>query len=87
MYSFIMAEAGTSDDVWNWFCAARELRTAIGIVEDTAAALARLILDTTWDAEGVRALQDALSAMQLASEHELGELHVRAAELDRAGVL
>ncbi|CAH0203294.1 hypothetical protein SRABI76_02072 [Microbacterium oxydans] len=87
MHSFFMAEASTSDDVWTWFCAARELRTAIEIVEDASAVLAGLVVDTAWEADGVRALQDRIVALRVAAEHELGELQIRSDELDRAGVL
>lgn len=86
MYSFTMAEAGTSDDVWNWFCATREVRAAIDATEEVAAALAVLVHDTHWESDGVRALHRLIVSLQEGCEGVADALHVRAAELERVVV-
>lgn len=70
MHSLMNTETGAVDDTWARLAALRELRAAMGALEDAGALLVGLIEDTRWRSDGVRALQESLEEMQrLASGH------------------
>ncbi|WEK61291.1 MAG: hypothetical protein P0Y60_00605 [Candidatus Microbacterium colombiense] len=85
MYSFMLAESGSSDQFWNWFLATREVGRALTAVEEAAGGLRALVAASEWHADGVRALHDLLRGLQSRAETTMGELHVRAWELSRMG--
>jgi hypothetical protein len=85
MYSFAIADAGSSDEMWAWFQAGQSLAAAIDAFEAAGAALVSLTADTEWASDGVRALHQKLVDAQASGEVEIGRLHTRSSELDSAG--
>lgn len=84
MYSFTTAESWSSDGLWSWFLAGREVSAALDAVEQAAGALLDLAADADWKAEGVRALHELLLDLQRRAEAVMAELHVRGWEIERA---
>lgn len=60
MHPLMRSETGTVDDPWARLAAIRELRSAMGSLDDACAALVGLVADTNWQSDGVRALHELL---------------------------
>lgn len=85
MYSFAIAEAGASNQLWAIFQAGRELRAAVAALDDAGGSLLTLSTDTQWHSDGMRALQRKLDEFAGRTSAESGEVRDRAHEVERAG--
>lgn len=85
MYSFAMAGAGSSEALWAWFAARREIESAIAALDEAAAALVALVADSDWQSDGVRALHALLSDLRSRASAQIASLSERARELERVG--
>ena len=87
MYSFVNTQSIGSDALWSWSSARRELDDALHTLDDAGAALVGLIDDSDWRSDGVRALNEVLSRVRQTVRVEVGQLRMRAGELDAAVVV
>lgn len=85
MYSFAIAGAGSSDALWAWIVARREIESAIAALDEAGAALLTLVADSDWQSDGVRALHALLSDLRSRASAELASLFERERELERIG--
>ena len=86
MYSFAIAGAGSSEALWAWFAARREIESAIAALDDADTALLTLVADSDWQSDGVRALHALLSDLRSGASLELAGLSERKRELERIGI-
>ncbi|KJQ52861.1 hypothetical protein [Microbacterium sp. SA39] len=86
MYSFTQAEAFSPDGLSAWFSARQEIDAAIGALESAGVALMRLVDDSDWQSDGVRALHEQLRQFQSRAGVELGSLQARESEVEAVGV-
>ena len=86
MYSFAIAGAGSSEALWAWFAARREIESAIADLDDAVVALLALVADSDWQSEGLRALHTLLSELRSRASAELASLFERERELERIGI-
>ncbi|WP_223622992.1 hypothetical protein [Microbacterium sp. EST19A] len=82
MHPLMNIETGTVDDAWARLAALRELRAAMGALEDAGASLVGLVDDTTWRSDGVRALHELLEEMQRLASGHLFTLRAKTWELE-----
>lgn len=85
MHSFTIAGGGSSDALWAWFAARREIESAIASLDEAGAALVTLVADSDWQSEGVRALHELLSGLRALTSAEIASLSEREWELERIG--
>lgn len=86
MYSFAIAEAGSSDQLWAWFQARGAVGDAIEALESAGGALLSLTADTEWHSQGVAALHRKLADFQDRAALETARLHNRESELASMGI-
>lgn len=86
MYSFAIAGSGSSEALWAWFAARREIESAIAALDDAGVALPALVADSRWQSEGLRALHALLSDLRARASGELASLSERKRELERIGI-
>lgn len=82
MYSFAIAEAWSSDEMWAWFCIGGELRDAVAALEAAASELLPLTVDTEWRSRGIEALHERLADLRARTALDIGELALRRSEVD-----
>ncbi|WP_102193504.1 hypothetical protein [Microbacterium aurantiacum] len=85
MYSFAIAGAGSSEALWAWIAARREIESATAALDVAVAGLQTLAEDSDWQSDGVRALHALLSDLRSRASAELASLFERERELERIG--
>ncbi|WP_309104020.1 hypothetical protein [Microbacterium sp.] len=83
MYAIDIAQTGSSEALWAWFAAGREVDEALSELDAAGAALVPLVAETDWHADGVRALHTLLEDLRRQTESERGRLSARQWELER----
>ncbi|MFY9714511.1 MAG: hypothetical protein WAK00_13650 [Microbacterium sp.] len=85
MYSFAIAGAGSSEALWAWVAARREIESAIAALDVAVADLMTLAEDSDWQSDGVRALHALLADLGSRASAEIASLFERERELERIG--
>ncbi|WP_460802015.1 hypothetical protein [Microbacterium sp. GXF6406] len=83
MLNTIAADGGTPEKIWHAYAARRALNDAVCALEGAGAALASLVEQTMWQAQGVRELNLRVTDAAERTAFELSELAVRIGEIDR----
>ncbi|WP_314098267.1 hypothetical protein [Microbacterium foliorum] len=81
--SYALAPTSSADAAWAKARAAREIRAAIDALDDAAAALRGLAVDTRWHSGGVTALRETLTDIARRVGAEAADARDREAEVAR----
>ena len=82
MHSLMNVETVVVDDAGPRLAALRELRTAMGALEEACAALVGLVDESNWQSDGVRALHELLAELQRLANGHLGAVRGKVWELE-----